>query len=346
MLVSIVIPCRNEADHIEKCLQSIFAQQAGHANLEIILADGMSDDGTRQILKQLADRESRLKVVDNPGRIVSTGLNAAIRAAAGEVIIRMDAHTEYASDYVLRCLEVLQKSGADNVGGPWMARGNHYLSRAIAAAFQSRFAFGGARSHAQDYEGEIDTVYLGCWRREVFDKIGLFDEELVRNQDDEFNLRTVRSGGRIWQSPTIRSWYQPRGSLRHLFRQYLQYGYWKVRVIQKHRRPASIRHLVPAGFVASLVVLSLAAPFATLPAYGLAVLLSTYGLFITIAAAYVSIQKEFRFIPVLPAVFACYHISYGIGFLRGIWDFILLRRASPFATRLTRSSRPVCPPRT
>ena len=173
----------------------------------------------------------------------------------------MDAHSEYASDYIRQCLQVLDETGADNVGGPWIARGEGYIGLAIAAVFQSPFAVGGARGHNPEYEGEIDTVYLGCWRRELFDRIGFFDEELVRNQDDEFNLRLVRAGGRIWQSPRIRSWYRPRGSLRDLFRQYLQYGYWKVRVIQKHRRPAAIRHLAPAGLVISLALLTATAPF-------------------------------------------------------------------------------------
>src|SRR5262249_1078406 len=151
--------------------------------------------------------------------------------------------------------------GADNVGGPWIARADGYVGLAIAAAFQSSFAVGGARGHNPEYEGKVDTVYLGCWRREIFDRIGFFDEELVRNQDDEFNLRIVRSGGGVWQSPKIQSWYTPRASLRDLCRQYSQYGYWKLRVIQKHRLPASMRHIVPAGFVALLMILGLTAPF-------------------------------------------------------------------------------------
>jgi succinoglycan biosynthesis protein ExoA len=338
--VSIVIPCRNEAAHIEKCLRSIFGQEVGAGGLEVILADGVSDDGTREILNLLAARDRRLRIVDNPHQIVSTGLNAAIQAAAGQIIIRMDVHTEYASDYVRQCLLVLEETGADNVGGPWIARGDGYMGNAIAAAFQTPFAVGGARGHNPEYEGYVDTVYLGCWRRELFNRIGFFDEELVRNQDDEFNLRLVRSGGRIWQSPRIQSWYQPRISLSNLFRQYTQYGYWKVRVIQKHRLPASIRHLAPAGFVASLVVLAALSPFWGLPAYGLAALAATYSLCAITAAAIAAARHGLKLLPVLPVVFACYHFSYGLGFLRGLWDFILLGRASLFAKGLTRSSRP------
>ena len=259
--VSVVIPCRNEKDHIEACVRSILTQEPPPGGFEVILADGMSDDGTRDILKGLIEQDSHVHIVDNPGQIVSTGLNAAIRAARGKIIIRMDAHTEYATNYICQCLAVLQETGAANVGGPWIAKGKGLLGRAIAAAFQSPFAIGGAKGHDPGYEGLLDTVYLGCWPRELFDRIGFFDEELVRNQDDEFNLRLTRAGEKIWQSPRIRSWYTPRESLSALFRQYLQYGYWKVRVMQKHRMPASVRHLIPGFFVASLVLLPLLALF-------------------------------------------------------------------------------------
>src|SRR5205823_12095039 len=142
------------------------------------------------------------------------------------------------------CVQLLSETAADNVGGPWIAKGEGRIGKAIAAAFQSSFANGCARGHDPNHSGLVDTVYLGCWRREIFDRIGFFDEELVRNQDDEFNLRLSRAGGLIWQSPRIKSWYHPRASLRSLWRQYAQYGYWKVRVIQKHGLPASMRHVV------------------------------------------------------------------------------------------------------
>src|SRR6266516_3597262 len=243
--VSIVIPCRNEADHIERCISSILAQEQPDGGFEIIVADGMSDDGTREVVEgmiarlrstglQTTDHRTTdhgttdprtegngqwsvvsrppVRLIDNPGRICSTGLNAAIRTAQGEIIIRMDAHTEYAADYIVRCVKTLEETGADNVGGPWIAKGNGYVSRAIAAAFQSPFAVGGARSHALNHEGPVDSVYLGCWRRGTFERFGYFDEELVRNQDDEHNLRIIRGGGKIWQSTKIKSWYRPRGS--------------------------------------------------------------------------------------------------------------------------------------
>ena len=401
--ISVILPCRNEAASIEECIRSIFAQERLDGAIEVIVADGLSDDGTREIIGSLGDRRSEtegggakrqersienriplgdgrwkaedgapnsqitpMHLIDNPARIVPTGLNAAIRAAQGDIIVRMDAHTEYASDYVCRCVEALEQSGADNVGGPWVAKGIGALSCAIAAAFQSPFAVGGARGHDPHYEGPVDTVYLGCWRWEAFERFGYFDEELVRNQDDEHNLRIIRGGGRIYQSPKIRSWYRPRGSLTALFKQYTQYGYWKVRVIQKHKLPASWRHLVPGAFVLTLSLLFLLSTFcfllgwdyrttglqdyrttglrdygttvlhpavggqwsvvSGLPEAGLVLLLGAYLVMVIAASLHTAFKTEWKLLPVLPAVFACYHFGYGYGFLRGVWDFVIRKR--------------------
>lgn len=325
--VSVVVPCRNEAGHIEEALASILRQEEIPGGMEVLVADGMSDDGTREILQRIAREDARLRVIDNPGRIVPTGLNAAIRASRGEIVVRMDAHTEYAPDYVAQCVTVLQATGADNVGGPWRAAGKSWLQQAIALAFQSPFSSGGAGSHDLDYEGAVDSVYLGCWKKSTLERLGLFDEELVRNQDDELNLRLVRAGGRVWQSPQIRSCYYPRSSLKALFRQYSQYGYWKVRVIRKHRLPASFRHLVPGAFVASLFVLSLMVPFFGWAAVMLSLLVGLY-LLLTILASLVTCRhpENRKYAPIMPIVFAAYHLGYGWGFLRGVVDFLLLRR--------------------
>ncbi len=325
-IVSIIVPCGKEKDHIKACVRSILAQESPPGGFEVIIADGMSDDGTRDVLKQLEGEDPRVRTIDNPGRIVSSGLNAAIRAAQGRIIIRMDAHTEYASDYIRQCFIVRQETGADDVGGPWVAKGNGLVSSAIAAAFQSPFAVGGARGHNPHYEGTIDTVYLGCWPREVFDRIGLFDEELVRNQDDEFNLRLTRTGGKIWQSPRIKSYYRPRNSLGGLFRQYLQYGYWKVRVIQKHKMPASARHLMPGSFVLSLILLPLLALWFPLLLWGWLGLVGVYSFSNVTVSLLTAARLDWALFPILPLVFACYHFAYGYGFLRGVWDFVIVRQ--------------------
>lgn len=337
--MTVIVPCRNEAGHIERLLQSILSQKQPDGEFEVIIADGMSDDGTRRTLDAFAARHPELRVIDNPGRIVSSGLNLAIRAARGATIVRMDAHTEYASDYIWQCVRVQETTGADNVGGPWRARGQGYLQKAIALAFQSRFSSGGAASHTLDYEGEVDSVYLGCWSKATLERLGGFDEELVRNQDDELNLRLTRAGGQIWQSPSVQSWYCPRASLGALFRQYAQYGYWKVRVIQKHRIPASPRHVVPPVFVGVVLLLTLVAPVSQVIRW---TWLSSIGLYLvanTMASLLTCLRPgRFQFLPVMPLVFASYHLGYGYGFLRGLIDFLLLRKGgSTVFTKLTRS---------
>jgi succinoglycan biosynthesis protein ExoA len=337
-VVSIIIPVRNERKSITACLDGVLAQEYPHDRLEVLIADGMSDDGSRAILADFCARDGRLRIIDNPGRIAATGLNAAIRQAQGQVIVRLDAHTEYAADYVRTCVEVLGTTGADNVGGPARTRATTYWQRAVAAAYHSPFSCGGSRFHDPDYEGNVDTVTYGCWLKTVFDRVGLFDEELVRNQDDEHNLRLTRAGGRVWQSPRIRSWYRPRGSLAALFRQYMQYGYWKVKVIQKHRLPASPRHLVPAGFIALLILLVLLAPFSGWALGALAVVLGLYLAGLLCASLLAARRFGASLLPALPAVFASYHFGYGCGFLCGLWDRALGRSARGAFTSLTRSS--------
>lgn len=332
--VSVIIPCRDEARFIGPCLDSLLQTDYPLDRLEILVADGMSSDGTREILQDYNQRRPQIRLIDNPAGIVPTAMNAALRQAQGEIIVRMDAHTEYATDYIRQCVTVLQETGAANVGGAHRTRSSGYLQEAIALAFHSPFSAGGARSHALDYEGPVDTVIYGCWRKAKLFELGLFDEELVRNQDDELNLRITRSGNQIWQSRRIRSWYRPRASLKALWRQYKQYGYWKVRVIQKHRLPASLRHLVPGLFVASLSVLTLAAPFSQVARWLLALQVGLYGL-ANLAASVLTCraQENLKFLPVMPLVFALYHFGYGYGFLRGVIDFLLLRRGGGTAFR-------------
>lgn len=336
--VSIIVPCRNEARYIAGFLADVLAQEHVAGGFEVLVADGNSTDGTREQLELLAAGDPRIIIVDNPAGTVSPGLNAALRAARGDVVARMDVHTGYAADYLSRCIATLEATGADNVGGPARTKAAGYVGRAIALAYGSAFAVGGARFHDVDFRGEVDTVPYGCWRRHTLVELGGFDEELVRNQDDELNLRLRRNGGRIWQEPDIRSWYQPRQSLSALFRQYFQYGYWKVRVIQKHRIPASWRHLVPGAAVAAGTCLALLAPFSTT---ALAAGLTATGtwLFLAGAAGVAACRRsrDWAPLPLLPLVFATYHAAYGLGFLKGGIDFGARRRvADPAMAELTR----------
>jgi glycosyltransferase involved in cell wall biosynthesis len=324
--VSVVVPCRNECRHVQTFLDNALAQDGPPGGLEILVADGRSEDGTREKIESVAARDPRVRLVDNPARIVSAGLNAAIRAARGDVIVRMDVHTEYAPDYVRQCVSVLEETGADNVGGPARTRAEGYRQRAIAAAYHSPFSAGGARFHDPSYEGRLDTVTYGCWRRKTLERFGLFDEELVRNQDDEHNLRLTLAGGVVWQSPRIRSWYRPRSSLAELFRQYFQYGYWKVRVIQKHGRPASLRHVVPVLFVLGAALGWIPGLVWAPAAWAYAGGAAAYALLDVIFSARAAAPAGWELFPILPAVFPVFHAAYGAGFTLGMVDFVMLRR--------------------
>lgn len=314
--VSAIVPCRNERRHIRTFIDSVLSQETGGLDWEIIVADGISDDGTREILNGLND--SKIVVIDNPELTVSAGLNAAIRMARGNIIVRMDCHTEYQQDYIARSVAVLRETGADNVGGAARTRVSGRLARAIAAAYHSPFSTGGASFHNELYQGYVDTVTYGCWLKATLERLGLFDEALVRNQDDELNLRLVRSGGKIWQSSDIVSWYSPRGSLSSLFRQYFQYGFWKVAVIRKHRIPASWRHLVPGLFViGNAMLLAAGVVFPQALTMWLAIM-ALYTLCCVIASVLSARRSGWDLVAILPLVFAVYHVSYGLGFLFGV----------------------------
>ena len=325
--VSVIVACRNEIKYIHNFLACFNRQILGSTKIEVCVADGMSDDGTRQILDQHQQTALAFHVIDNPAKIVSTGLNAAIRVARGEIIIRMDVHTEYAPDYISRCLQVLNQTHADNVGGPAQTRADGYIGRSIALAFHTRFTCGGASFHNPNYEGYVDTVPYGCWRKSTLERLGLFDESLSRNQDDELNLRLISSGGKIWQSPKIASWYRPRANLTALFRQYFQYGFWKMSVIRKHGKPASWRHLIPAACIVTGFGLLMGVAGTTLSGSawckaafvdacaGLAALYLALSLG---SAVFTARSHGWHFLPILPVVFATYHLSYGLGFVLGL----------------------------
>lgn len=362
-VISVIVPCRNERDHIDVFCASVLEQKIPEGwTIEVLIADGKSDDGTRERLSHWVQEDPRFVLIDNPGRIVSTGLNRCIERAKGRFIVRLDVHTVYAHDYIEQCLSAWQRTGADNVGGPWRAMGmpGQKVQQAIAAAFQSKWVSGGAMSRDLEYEGEVDTVYLGAWPRETFERFGGFDEKLVRNQDDEHNLRIHKGGGRIWQSAKIRSTYYPRASVSDVFRQYRQYGYWKPFVMKKHGQAAALRHLIPGLFVAavaSLLMLMLVFGGLTLvarttsdlkwvSAWGCAItsitlmaLLLTYGLAVGLVSFSISRSLQGRLLGQLPDVIAAYHFGYGLGSIRGWWDALVKGKPDPAFGRLTRGRR-------
>lgn len=312
------MPVRNEAAYIERSLSSVLAQTYSPERLEVLVADGMSDDDTRARVTSLAGHHPvTVRLLDNPERTVPFAMNRALREAKGEIIVRVDGHCEIPPDYVSRCVALLAQTGADCVGGCLETLGETAMARAIALAQSSRFGVGSATFRTGSAEArEVDTLAFGAYRQAVFERIGNFDEELTRNQDDEFNLRLTQGGGRIWLEPAITVRYYSRASLSGLWRQYYQYGLYKVLVIRKRGGLASWRHLVPALFVLALTASTVLA-LATRESRWLGLVAGPYVL-ANLAASALTARLHPRLMPRLPAIFAILHLSYGLGFLRGL----------------------------
>jgi succinoglycan biosynthesis protein ExoA len=341
----------NESEHVESFVADVAAQDVD-AELEVIVSDGGSTDGSAELLRAAsAARGIDVTLVENPAGWVSHGLNACIVRATGEVLVRLDCHSRYPPDYVRRCVEALEETGALVVGGVMVGRGRTPTERAVACAMDSPFggigfyrvfvsdggplrrvagAFGlrGAPSTAPR-RVESDTITYGAFRAEAFERAGLFDEALRRNQDDELNLRVRQAGGRVVLDPSVAVFYTPRGSLRAVFDQYFQYGFWKVAVMRKHRQAPGPRSLVPLAFVGSLALLAPAA--LRLPAARRALTgeLGAYASFAFVAAAVATGRRgeSWRLLPRVVAAFPMFHVGYGAGMLGG-W-LAALRRWAP-----------------
>ncbi|HEY2798086.1 MAG TPA: glycosyltransferase family 2 protein [Thermoanaerobaculia bacterium] len=322
--VSVVMPVRNEAAYIERALAAVFAQDYPQDRLEVLVADGLSTDGTRELIAAAAKARPGLRLLDSPGRTAPCGLNVGVRAARGEIVVRVDGHCEIERDYVSRCVAHLEAGDGDAVGGSVETIGEDKLADTIAAAMSSPFGVGG--SAFRTVRGRtllVDTVPFPAYTRAILERVGPFDEELVRNQDDEYNARLRKLGGRVLLAADVRSRYYSRGSWRGLWRQYFQYGYWKVRVLQKHPRQMKLRHFVPAAFVGTLVAAGALAFFwrpAALAGLGL---LGAYAVAVLAASARAasSSGRGARVFAGLPLAFAILHVAYGAGSWAGLVRF-------------------------
>ncbi len=317
------MPIRNEAHFIRRSLEAVLRQDYSSDAMEVLIADGMSTDATRDVIEATIAQypDISVTVLDNPQRIVPTGFNIALQRARGDVVVRVDGHTIIESDYVRQCVDTLYRIGADNVGGCMNAVGTGRWGQVIALATSSPFGVGGAQFHFSESEMWVDTVYMGAWPREVFDRIGPFDEEMVRNQDDEFNYRLRAHGGKILLNPQIKSHYYNRNSLNRLVRQYYQYGFYKIRVMQKHPRQMRPRQFVPFFFVMFLVSGMILIPLSVSSRWLWLSVLLAYLLVNLAASVQISQRKGHHVLPLLPIVFATLHISYGLGFLLGLIAF-------------------------
>lgn len=308
---------RNEQRFIAHCLQSVLGQDYPVDRFEIRVMDGQSTDRSWSIAAELLRGRPNAHLVTNPGVTQAAGWNLGISQATGDVIGIASAHVVLAPDYVSQAVETLRRTGADLVGGPIRASGSSPAGQAIAAATSSRFGVGGARFHYLDKEEDVDTVYMGLCKRETFARIGSFDLEMVHNQDDELSYRLLDAGGRIVCNPAIRSEYFNRATIRSLWMQYFQYGYWKVRVAQKHRRQMRLRHFASAGLVTGLAAAALVGWVPGVGGGPLAALCLSYVAANLTASVLTSARRGWSLLPLLPVVFATLHFSYGAGFIAG-----------------------------
>jgi glycosyltransferase involved in cell wall biosynthesis len=321
-LVSVVMPVKNERLYIARSVSAVMNQDYPHDRYEVIIADGMSEDGTRPVLESLRAQYSNLVVIDNGRGIVATGLNLATKVARGEIIVRVDGHCEIARDYLSSCVRHIMNDKIDAVGGSVTTVGLTRTAMAIAAAMSSRFGVGGAAFRTMAGKTmPSDTVPFPAYKKSTISRAGDYDEEQVRNQDDEYNYRIRALGGTLLLAGDVRSLYYSRASFRSLGNQYFGYGFWKVRVLQKHPRQMMARQFVPPSFVLAVLLSALAGPFihGALTAFGIisgSYLLAAFG-----AAFLSAFPKRVGMFHLFLVAFPVLHISYGIGFLVGMGVF-------------------------
>lgn len=315
--VSVIIPIRNEGAYIQRCLQSVLNQTWAPEEIEILVIDGMSTDQTRETVRQLQAEHPRILLLDNPKQTAPYAMNIGLKQAAGDFIVRVDGHCEIAPNYLELCLEVLAQTGAGCVGGRLNNLGETPMAQAIALGMSSPFGVGNALFRYTHVACEVDTLAFGAYRREVIEKVGYFNEELTRNQDDEYNYRVRAAGYTIWLDPRIQANYYTRGSLTSLWKQYYQYGFWKIRVLRQYPESLQLRHLIPALFVLSLLGSLGLSLFTLWGGYLLGGIVSLY-LFADLCFALRQARLALRFFPALLLIFPTLHLAYGCGFLRAL----------------------------
>jgi glycosyltransferase involved in cell wall biosynthesis len=330
--VSAVIPIRNEEKFIERFLNSILEQDFPKKLIELIIVDGASSDNTKSIVSKYINKTSNIILLDNPLKTVPYALNIGIKKAKGDIIIRLDAHAEYPSNYISTLVSYLKKLNADNVGASveTIPANKKIKSKAIAVAMSTPFGVGNAtfrinKNHTKEFI-EVDTVPFGCYRRDVFDRIGLFDEELTRNQDNEFNERLKKAGGKIYLIPSLKIKYFARENYSKLFKMFYQYGYFGPLVDIKLGRPSRLRRYIPSLFVLSMVLPLILSIFYKNFIY---ISLSIAGIYFLVSLLFSIIEsvknKNIKLIPFIICAYFISHISYGIGYLKGFVDFVILK---------------------
>jgi GT2 family glycosyltransferase len=313
--VSIAMPSYNEEPYIEECLRSLLGQTYPADRMEILVADGGSQDRTREIVSRLAAEDGRIRLLDNSAhRIQAYGMNLSIKESKGELILVTDVHAEYAKDYVAKLVECFQRTGADCAGGAQRAKAETWFQKALCAALSSPFGVGGAAYRSAEKEGFVDTVFPGSFRRTILEKVGLYDVKAVTNEDAELQQRILEAGGKVYLSKDVVVHYYPRKSFRLLSRQYFKYGDGRARTLLMHGRFPVLRPLIPFAFVmtgATVLVVPPLQAFAPL-------FFGAYAAITGLEAVRVGSKVGLWAIPVVWAIFPTMHFSHGIGMLQGL----------------------------
>ncbi len=318
--VSIIVPCFNEENTILQLLDAIYSQDFARQNLEVIIADGLSIDKTRERIAkfQKSKADLHLKIIDNPSRRIPVGLNLAIAAAEGEIILRLDAHCVPRPDYVSKSVKALEESRGWIVGGIWEVQPGRssWIAQSIAIAAAHPLGIGDALYRFTEKAQEVDTVPFGAFKKSLLEKVGGFDESLQANEDYEFNARIRKAGGTVWLDPVIKSIYYARESLAALARQYWRYGYWKVRMLRRYPETIRLRQALPPIFVASLVIIPLlSVRFPWLESVFLLEVVSYLAILIVTALLAALKQKRMHIVVGLPLAIATMHVAWGAAFL-------------------------------
>lgn len=321
--VSVIVPCYNEEATIYQLLEAIYGQSYPLNEIEVVIADGLSTDNTRERIKafQLDHPQLEIRVVNNKRRVIPSGLNRAIEAAKGKYILRLDAHSIPDCDYIQNCIRGLENGVADNIGGIWKIQPGAatWMAESIAIAASHPVAAGDARYRIGGIAQEVDTVPFGAYRREIIDKIGMFDEKLLSNEDYELNVRLKQSGGKIWMDPSIHSVYFARTTLKDLSRQYWRYGYWKAQMLRKHPRTLKWRQILPPLFVLALLGLGVLSIGWNLARLLLAILVILYiSVIFSIGIRMSHKHKNAFYILGVPLAISTIHLAWGCAFIWGV----------------------------
>lgn len=318
--ISVILPVRNEERFITACVASIFAQDYPQEQMEVIFVDGCSEDRTVELLHEMQKAHPQIMVLHNPNRTVPYAMNIGIEKSRGEVIVRLDAHAEYPPDYIRLSVETLLTRECDNAGGVFETRGRGFMGEAIAEMLKTPLGVGNATYRLTQEDGYVDTVPFGCFRRELFERIGGFDERMTRNQDNELNFRIRKNGGKIYLNHNIRVLYYCRDTMRGIMKMGYMNGKWNVITMTLVPGSMGVRHFVPLAFVLSTIVLLLLTLATRSLLFGglLALEWGAYLLLDVFYAYTIAKEKGWRFLPVEIVLYPAFHFAYGFGSLCGI----------------------------